>query len=116
MGFIKTFLSGVGVNGALLIGGILLPILLSFIKVGKYGSILDNIMLGVGISISVFLRGKLGKALEKIIEWFIITIIVKIVIYPLLAGIKGLRRDNKNTLEVQIKTIKDAFKQMLKKQ
>lgn len=110
---IKNVITGIGTQGLLAILAVVLPLILGLINVSKYGSILDNLFLGFGVSLSLIFQTRLGEKLERIIEFFIIKIVVVLIIFPILSFVRGMRKDDKVTLEMYIEAVRDNFKKML---
>ena len=115
MGFITDFIAKLGTSALLKILAPVLILILAMINTKKYGSALEAVMMGLGTAISIFFRTKLGNAIEQVLEWFIIGLLVRCLIYPILALIYGIRRDNKITLGESIMIIKEGFTNLLRK-
>lgn len=109
MGFILDFFKGLGTGVLIKIGTPIVILILCMIKTKKYGSVFEALMLGLGSSLSFLFIAKVGKAIGKIMEWFIIKFLVHIIIFPVLAFIYGMTRDNKQTFGEIILEIKDLF-------
>lgn len=113
--FIIDFLEKLGTGTLLKIATPVIMLLLTQIKTKKYGSALDVLFLGWGSVVSQFFRTKVGKTIERILEWFIIGLIINCVIFPFLAFIYGMARDNKETFGDIILKIKSLFYMWLDK-
>ncbi len=113
MGFIGDFFAKIGTATLIKIGTPIIILILCLIKTKKYGSAFDALLLGLGSTLSLFFIKKLGKSIGKILEWFLIQAFINLIIFPVLAFIYGMTRDNKQTFGKIIMQIKDLFYQWL---
>lgn len=115
LNFIKNIISGIGVKGGLAILAIILPVILLIFKPEKAYNFLKKFMDIGGQFISAFLNGKLGEALEQIIEKYFVKVLIWIPMFLLLDFILAIRKDDKENLLNEVNNAKQSLLNIIKK-
>ena len=94
MGFIGDIFGKIGLKGGIAVASIIVPILLSMIKVDKSASAWEVLCERGSEWLSLLLRNKVGKTIENAVEWLLLKAISIYIIGGALSCFIGLRKNN----------------------